>query len=110
MVRHYDQPFADSSAIPSYAVSRVARQHLKVVLNGDGGDELFAGYRRYLAANRFDRFHRLPPAVFRLAARGLAGLSRGRPSRIRFLPPFVRGMGADRGTRYLTWATGMCFG
>src|SRR5438477_6225201 len=47
LVRHYDQPFADSSAIPSYAVSRMARQHLKVVLNGDGGDEVAAGYRRY---------------------------------------------------------------
>jgi asparagine synthase (glutamine-hydrolysing) len=70
---------------------------------------LFAGYRRYLAAKRFDRFRSVPPAAFRLVARVLAGLSRGRRSRIGFLTRFVRGMGADRGTRYLTWTTDMLF-
>jgi len=48
IVRAYDEPFADPSAIPSYYVAQMARQHVKVVLNGDGGDESFAGYGTYI--------------------------------------------------------------
>jgi asparagine synthase (glutamine-hydrolysing) len=47
LVRHYGEPYADSSAVPSFHVSRVARRHVKVAMNGDGGDELLGGYGRY---------------------------------------------------------------
>jgi asparagine synthase (glutamine-hydrolysing) len=54
------EPFADSSAIPTYLVARETRRHVKVALSGDGGDELFGGYRSYLAEGLRARYHRVP--------------------------------------------------
>lgn len=67
IVSAYGEPFFDSSAIPSYYVSQEARKHITVVLNGDGADELFGGYRRYLPFRYVDFFH-LPSWQRRMAA------------------------------------------
>jgi asparagine synthase (glutamine-hydrolysing) len=74
LVRHFDEPFADSSAIPTYYVSKMARQEVTVTLSGDGGDELFAGYGRYLRASSGGVLASLPLAMRRGIFGGLAGL------------------------------------
>jgi asparagine synthase (glutamine-hydrolysing) len=63
LVCHFDEPFADSSALPTFMVSKLARQHVTVVLTGDGGDELFGGYRRYLTDRGRSGLERLPRTI-----------------------------------------------
>jgi len=96
---HLDEPFGDTSAIPTYMVSKLAAGHVKVVLSGDGGDELFAGYEKYTVEARRRAF-RLPGS-----ARGIIGAMAA------LLPPgtkgrnFMRNLALDGPDRYLDEST-----
>jgi asparagine synthase (glutamine-hydrolysing) len=68
LVHHHDQPFGDSSAVPTFLLNEAARRHVTVALSGDGGDELFAGYERFAAGMAVDRVLALP-APLRAAGR-----------------------------------------
>ncbi len=70
---HFDEPFADSSAIPTYYVSKIARKHVTVALGGDGGDESFAGYRRYKLDYYENQLRRRVPASLRRRVFGPLG-------------------------------------
>ena len=74
LVRHYDEPFADSSAIPTYVVSEFAARNVKVALSGDGGDEIFAGYPIINTVERFRFLDRVPQSLRRLISWTANGL------------------------------------
>ena len=87
LVWHYGEPFADSSAIPSFYLAELTRRHVTVALNGDGGDENFAGYPRHVGSVFTDRVGRWPrPALVALATAAdvLGPDSRGNSFRSRF--------------------------
>lgn len=104
LVRHFGEPFADSSAIPTYHVARLARQHVTVALNGDGGDELFAGYPRYRAVALAAKVERIPFAASlmngfadRLPLRATSGRRATRVKRL------LGSLAASRSERYFRW-------
>jgi asparagine synthase (glutamine-hydrolysing) len=67
LVWHLDEPFGDTSAIPTYLLSKLTSQHVTVVLSGDGGDELFGGYQKYLVEDSERRFDRFPQFIHTMA-------------------------------------------
>ncbi|MGE3910500.1 MAG: asparagine synthase (glutamine-hydrolyzing) [Chloroflexota bacterium] len=103
LVSRYDQPYADSSAIPSYVVAREARKHLKVVMTGDGGDEIFAGYRRYSAALLAEWMTTTLGPVGVAAAR-MAPAPRQRRGPVAFALRLMEGMALPPRERYIRWS------
>ena len=104
LVRHYGEPYADSSAIPTFYVSQITRSGVTVALNGDGGDESFAGYERYAATRIADR---LAPLSFLCSA--AAVLARFLPdsidpkNRVRRAKRFLSVAREERPARYGRW-------
>jgi asparagine synthase (glutamine-hydrolysing) len=97
---YLDEPFGDTSAIPTYMVSKLAAEHVKVVLTGDGGDELFAGYDKYVVERREREYDRVPAAI-----RGMAGaIGSAMPEGMRGRR-FLRHFALDGPKRYLDAST-----
>ncbi|MGH9824795.1 MAG: asparagine synthase (glutamine-hydrolyzing), partial [Blastocatellia bacterium] len=110
LVRNYGEPYADSSAVPTYYLSKMTRQHVTVALNGDGGDECFGGYERYTAMRMADSYRRLP----RMLRVGLVEpvvrtfpAAAGSRSRVTKARRFFDVAGWPRPERYLRWTSAL---
>lgn len=108
LILMFDEPFADSSAIPTYYVSRMARKHVTVALSGDGGDEIFAGYGRYLDSRLAERLDHVP-LIFRrmilgslstLLPEGLKGVKTMRYLSVDQDERYIQKMTKDLSARY----------
>ena len=105
----YDEPFSDSSQIPTFLVCQMARQHVTVALSGDGGDEMFAGYTRYLMAQQlWSRLCRVPRPLRKAAAKAALAVSPGAWNALAFAPLALMGRGQlDFGDRVHKFADTM---
>ncbi|MFH1888966.1 MAG: asparagine synthase (glutamine-hydrolyzing) [Candidatus Omnitrophota bacterium] len=105
LAEHYGEPYADSSCIPTYYVSRLSRQYVTVALNGDGGDESFGGYERYAAMLLAEKLKSIPA----LARKSLGFLTNMLPAEeepknpLKRLKKFVSGIELPFIERYLNW-------
>ncbi len=106
LVEHYGEPYADSSAIPTYYVSKETRKHVTVALNGDGGDESFAGYERYTAMRMAEAYARVPSALRKIFVEtpvNLLPTSELKRSRFRDAKRFLKAANLPRTERYFRW-------
>jgi len=109
LVRHYGEPFADSSAIPTYYLAQKTREHVTVALSGDGGDEGFAGYERYLGMRLASAYDALPKPI-RSVWEGLTDKLIGKmpasaePKTLgRKVKRFLQGLSRPQAERYIDW-------
>ena len=107
LVSHFDQPFFDSSAMPTLKIAALAGKYVKVVLTGDGGDEIFAGYRRHLAAVWLEWFSFMSCSKDGLLKKCLSRFGSQRRSFTGFMARFARLLSTTGGERYLTMTTDM---
>jgi asparagine synthase (glutamine-hydrolysing) len=107
IVRHHGEPFADSSAIPTFYLSEMTRRHVTVALNGDGGDESFAGYVRHTANALAGRLDHLPGPLRRGASAAARRLPLQRSPRTNWnrAVRLARGLGADPAERYRAYVS-----
>ncbi len=108
LVEHYGEPYADSSAIPTYYVSKETRKHVTVALNGDGGDESFAGYERYLAMRLSEKYHKIPGILRKGLIENAVNIlptSELKRSRARDLKRFIKAASLPKVERYFKWVS-----
>lgn len=106
LVEHYGEPYADSSSIPTYYVSKETRKHVTVALNGDGGDESFAGYERYMAMEIAETYGKIPLFLRKAFIEGPINLlpsSETKKTRIRDVQRFFHSANEPRKQRYFRW-------
>lgn len=101
IVRHHGEPFADTSAVPTRYLCELTRRHVTVALSGDGGDEAFGGYRRYVWSHVADRLRRLPRPLFAVVLRALAAAPGGRARWLREYGARLTGGEAERYLRFI---------
>jgi len=105
LVERYGEPYADSSCVPTYYLCNQTRKYVTVALNGDGGDELFAGYERYQAMLISERYRKIP-SLMRRGIKGLVSLlpdSINQKNKLRRFKRFFDGIDMPFAPRYLRW-------